>query len=246
MVWVYALTSTVVVSLVSLIGIFALLMKKKILEIVIPYLVALSAGALIGGAMVHLLPHSFSEFPAATVSAGTLSGILLFFALEKFLRWRHCHDVDCDAHPKHLGIMNLVGDAFHNLIDGILIGVSYLASIPLGITTTVAVVVHEVPQELGDFGVLLHSGFSKKKALLFNFMSAATAILGAAVAIFVGDKIEGFADFLLPLTAGGFIYIASSGLIPELHKEQNMKKSFYQFISLIVGMVLMYLLLFLE
>jgi len=168
---------------------------------------------------------------------------LLFFVLEKFLRWRHCHDVDCDLHPKQLGTINLVGDAVHNFIDGALIGSSYLVSIPLGITVTLAVIAHEIPQELGDFGVLLHSGFKIKKAIIFNFLSALTAVVGTIVALLVGSKIESFIHIMLPLTAGGFVYIALADLVPELHKENKFWRNFLQFIVFVLGFLVMYLLL---
>jgi zinc and cadmium transporter len=142
--------------------------------------------------------------------------------------------------------MNLVADGVHNLIDGMLIGASYLASLPLGFATTAAVVLHEIPQEIGDFGVLLHSGFSKRRALLFNFCSASLAIVGALIALLVGTRIEGFTQWMLPLTAGGFIYIAGSDLLPELHKELELLRSALQLAAMGTGVGLMLLLALLE
>jgi len=244
MVWEYALVSVILVSTLSLIGILALVIKKDFLRKILLILVAFSAGALLGGAFLHLLPEAVEIAGSfnTSISLYLFVGILLFFALEKFLRWRHCHDIDCDRHPKHLGVMNLVGDAAHNFIDGVLIGSSYLVSIPLGITVTIAVIAHEIPQELGDFGVLLHSGFKVKKAIIYNFLSALTAVVGTVVALLIGIRIEGFIHIMLPLTAGGFIYIALSGLVPELHKENSTSKSIIQFIAFILGAAIMYLL----
>ncbi len=244
MVWEYALGSVILVSVLSLIGVLALAIKKDFLKKILLILVAFSAGALTGGAFLHLLPEAVEAAGSfnTSISFYLFVGILLFFALEKFLRWRHCHDVDCDRHPKHLGTMNLIGDAAHNFIDGVLIGSSYLVSIPLGVTVTIAVIAHEIPQELGDFGVLIHSGFKIKKAIIYNFLSALTAVIGTIVALLIGARVEGFIHIMLPLTAGGFIYIALSGLVPELHKENSTLKSVIQFIVFILGAAIMYLL----
>jgi len=142
--------------------------------------------------------------------------------------------------------MNLIGDGVHNLIDGMLIGASYTVSIPIGIATTLAVILHEIPQEIGDFGVLLHAGLSIKKAFAFNFLSALTAILGAIISLFAGSHIEGYSSILLPITAGGFIYIAGSDLIPELQYECKLSTSVQQFIAIILGVGIMALLVLLE
>lgn len=248
MIWLYALISVTIISLLSFVGAVTLFLSKKRLESVLSILVAFSTGALIGDAFVHLLPEAVSKSGSFTIqiAISVFAGILLFFILEKFLRWRHCHDIDCKEHPKHLGTMNLVGDGVHNFIDGILIGASFLVSIPLGIATTIAVAAHEIPQELGDFGVLLHSGFSKSKAILFNFLSACIAILGAILALIIGSKAGQFIDFMIPVTAGGFIYIALSGLVPELHKEEEISKSALQLLFLILGLAAMFLLLLIE
>jgi len=248
MIWLYAIISVVIISLLSFTGALTLFLKRSFLEKILLILVAFSTGALIGDAFIHLLPEAVESAGGFTtkISLSVFAGILLFFVLEKFLRWRHCHDIDCEEHPKHLGTMNLVGDGVHNFIDGILIGASFLVSIPLGITTTIAVAIHEIPQELGDFGVLLHSGFSKKRAIFFNFFSACLAILGTLLALIIGHSAENFVSIMVPVTAGGFIYIAMSGLIPELHKEEKLTRSILQFVFLIAGLAVMFLLLLIE
>ena len=159
MVWQYIIISVIIVSLLSFSGVIALALKKDFLRRILLILVAFSTGALIGDAFLHLLPEAVNEAGGftGTIALSVFIGILIFFSLEKFLRWRHCHDIDCKDHPKHLGTMNLVGDGVHNFIDGALIASSYLISVPLGIATTIAVAAHEIPQELGDFGVLIHS-----------------------------------------------------------------------------------------
>lgn len=244
-IWVYSLVSVFVVSLVSLIGILTVFVKKNNLRKILLILVSFSAGALLGGSFIHLLPEIVKDFNLNN-SIYLLLGIMIFFILEKFIRWRHCHIPTSKEHPHPLAFMNLIGDALHNFIDGLIIGGSYLTSISLGITTSIAVIIHEVPQEISDFGVLLYGGFSKKKALVFNFLSACLAFLGAVTSILIGMYIENFSLFLISFTAGGFIYIASSDLIPELHKETNLTKSLIQLISLVFGILIMLLFIFLE
>jgi zinc and cadmium transporter len=244
---VYALLSVLIVSLISLIGIFSLLIKQELLDKILLLLVSLSAGSLFGGVFFHLFPEIIEE-QGYNLFVGIffLSGILFFFILEKFVHWRHCHKHDCLEHPHHLAIMNLVGDGVHNFVDGLVISTSYLANIPLGISTTIAVIAHEVPQEIGDFGVLLYAGWSKTKALAFNFFSALLAVLGAAVGLMLGLKSEFFVQLILPFAAGGFLYIAGSDLLPELHKNTKLKESIFHFLALILGIILMYGLSFLE
>lgn len=243
---VYIIVSVLVVSAVSLIGIFSFLLRESFLKKSILYLVSFSAGALMGDAFIHLLPEAIQKSPGITLSAGILSGIILFFIVEKIVQWRHCHDLECEQHPKTLGYMNLIGDAVHNFLDGVLIAGSYLASTPLGLTTTMAVLFHEIPQEIGDFGVLLHSGFSKKRALILNLLSALFALIGAIATILLGGIIQGLSNFTIPLAAGGFIYIAGSDLIPEMHKETKTSSSILQLIAFIAGIIVMYALLALE
>ena len=246
--WYYPIFAVVIVSLISFSGALVLVLSRDLLKKILLILVAFSAGALIGDAVLHLIPQAVEEAGSFNVEVSTyiFIGILLFFILEKFLRWQHCHDVDCHDHPKHLGVMNLVGDGLHNFIDGVLIAASFMVSIPLGVATTIAVIAHEVPQELGDIGVLIHSGYSKSKALWANFYMALIAILGTVITLLIGEKVESLAIIVVPVSAGSFIYIALSGLIPELHKESKFIKSAVQFMSLIAGLIVMYLLLFLE
>jgi len=246
MIWLYALISVIIVSVISLIGVFTISIKDKFLHKILHFFVAFSVGALIGDVFLHLLPQSEEKFSNQLTSLGIFVGITLFFLLEKILRWRHCHEEGCEDHPKHLGTMNLVGDGFHNFIDGILIGASFLASTPIGVATTVAVILHEIPQELGDFGVLLHSGFSKWRAIKFNFLSACMAILGALLILTIGKSATILSDFMIPLAAGGFIYIAMSDLIPELHKKNQWQSAISQIIFMALGVGIMYLLLFVE
>lgn len=231
--------SVFLVSIVSFIGVITLSMSDRLLKKMLLFLVSFSAGALFGGAFFHLIPEATEASGITTAAAYVVLGLLVFFILEKFVHWRHCHVPTSKEHPHPLGIMNLVGDGFHNFIDGVVIAASYLVSIPLGMATTFAVLLHEVPQEIGDFGILLHAGFKKTKALLFNFASALAAVLGALVTLVIGTRVAGITEVMIPFTAGGFIYIAGSDLIPELHKESAPAKSVIQFLAIVLGVALM-------
>ena len=242
-VWLYAILSVVVVSLISLVGIFAISLSQEKLNKILIYFVSFSAGTLLGDAFIHLIPESYARNGNGIfVSMAILSGIAIFFILEKFVHWRHCHKVACENHPHPFSYVILTGDTVHNLIDGLIIGASYMISIPIGIATTLAVIFHEIPQEVGDFGSLVYGGFSRKRALLLNFMTALSAILGVLIVLILGEN-EKVVNFLIPFAAGGFIYVASADLIPELHKHTEIKKSFWQLVTFILGIGLMVVLL---
>ncbi|MCR4335832.1 MAG: ZIP family metal transporter [archaeon] len=245
--WLYALVSVIIVSLISLIGLATISINTESFKKYVHYLVSFSAGALMGDAFIHLLPEAVKDHGfGIEISAYILFGILLFFIIEKFIRWRHCHVPTSEQHPHPVAIINLIGDAVHNFIDGLIIGASYAVSIPVGIATTVAVILHEIPQEIGDFGILIHAGFSRKKALVTNFLSALTAVLGTIVALTLTSYVENISLFLVPFGAGVFIYISGSDLIPELHKNDGQLDSFIELIFFIMGIVIMASLLLLE
>lgn len=246
-IWLYVLASVLIVSLISFIGIFTFSLKADKLKKILIYIVAFSAGALFATAFLHLIPQVVEKIGFnLKIPIFILLGIILFFIIEKIVCWNHCHMPITKTHVHSFAIMNLVGDLFHNFLDGLIIAASYLISIPLGITTTLAVVLHEIPQEISDFGILLHGGFSRKKALLVNFATALTAVLGAVIGLLLFRIVNGIEFILAPIAAGGFIYIAGSDLIPELHKEFNIKKSIWQLIAFIFGILIMVALLFLE
>jgi zinc and cadmium transporter len=245
--WVYALISVVMVSAISLLAIVFLAVGEEKIRKLLLFMVSFAAGALFGDAFIHLLPESFEKLGNGLgTSLLILAGILFFFILEKFIHWRHCHNINFEEHTHPMVMVNLIGDSVHNLIDGMLIAASYAVSLPLGITTTLAVVLHEIPHEIGNFGVLVHGGLTVKKALLFNFLTALTAIGGAVLALAIGPLVKGFTLTLLPITAGGFIYIAGSDLIPELKHEVALSHSILQFGSIILGVGAMSLLILLE
>lgn len=237
MILAWILISTFFVSIISLVGILTLAIKEDLLHKVIFCLIGFSAGALVGGAFLHILPESLERTNSTAVFYYLILGIILFFLLERYLHWRHCHDKDCAIHS--FTYMNLFGEAFHNFIDGIAIAASFIISIKLGIATTLAIILHEIPKELGNFGVLIYGGFTRRKALLYNFISALMAIIGALAGYFISDFAHGFLNFIMPLTAGGFIYIATSDLIPEIHKEKDQKRATMAFIAFLVGIAFM-------
>lgn len=243
----YIISTTILISLVSFIGIFTLALKDKVLNKILLFLVSLSAGALMAGAFLHLIPEAIEEsiyeheghmeIPLEPFIF-VIFGFILFFIIEKVLHWRHCHKGNCDIHTFHY--MNLIGDSVHNFIDGLILAASFVTSVELGITTAFAIVAHEIPQEIGDFGVLIYGGFKKKKAIMLNFIVAATAIIGGIIGFIISRSIDGATIFLLPFAAGGFIYIAATDLIPEIKKELDYKKYLITLIIFIFGILLMW------
>ena len=247
MTFLYILLSVIVVSLISLVGVFTLTWQKDKLSKITVFLVSFAVGGLFGDVFIHLLPESYERLGSGlSTSFYVIAGILVFFVLEKFLRWRHCHIPASKEHYHPVVAMNLIGDALHNFIDGMLIGASYTVSIPIGMTTTLAIILHEIPQEIGDFGILIYGGLTAKKALFFNFLSATLAIAGAVIAAVLGNCFSVFAVVLLPVTAGGFLYMAGSDLIPELQHDVKVSTSFFQFLFIVLGVLVMSLLVFLE
>lgn len=244
LIWFYTIVSVFLVSLISLVGVFTLpFNQKKVYDLLI-FFVSFSAGTLMGDAFIHLIPEAYKNNESAVfVSLSLLAGILLFFVLEKVVHWRHCHHEPSKDHPHPFSTMILVGDALHNLIDGMIIAASFLISLPLGVATTVAVAFHEIPHEIGNFGSLVYGGFTQKRALLFNFLSALFSVLGAIIVLMINSPLINPALFLLPFAAGGFVYIAGTDLIPELHKHHEGGKGIVQVLVFVAGISLMLLLL---
>lgn len=237
---IYIIISTMVISLASLVGIFFISIRKGLLDKIILDLVTFATGVLLGGALLHLIPEAFES--GINAPLWILSGIILFFILEKFLFWRHCHDEHCHVHP--FRYLNLIGDAVHNFVDGTIIAAAFVTDIKLGITTSILVLAHEIPQEMGDFGILVYGGFSKARALFYNLVSAATCVIGGIVAYFFAERIENLALVLIAFAGGNFLYMALVDLLPELHKATKPKESLFQFILLCLGIFFMWLLKF--
>lgn len=234
-----SILATIFISVISLVGVVTIFINKKIISRISIYFVAFSAGALIGGAFLHLLPEAIDISGDIGTFLLLIVGIVAFFVLERFLKWHHCHEEGCPNDKNTYTHMSLIGDAFHNLIDGIVIASSFVISVELGIATTLAVAAHELPQELGDFGLLIHGGFSRNKALFWNFVSSLAAVIGAVIGCFMAQYFDNLAYFLLPFTAGGFLYIAMSDLIPEIHKETKASKSILNFVLFTIGILFM-------
>jgi len=240
---IYSIVSVLIVSLISFIGVFFLAMKPARLKNITMILVSFSAGTMLGGAFLHLLPEAVeANGSSMTIWASLLAGIIVFFILEKIIYWRHCHIPTSDSHPHPFGKMNLIGDGLHNFIDGVIIASAFLIDIKLGAATSLAVIAHEIPQEIGDFGVLLHAGYRRGRALFLNFITALMAVLGAILALAIGVKIENFSSYIIPFTAGGFLYIATADLIPELKKDVRARDSLKQLAGIVIGILLMLLL----
>ncbi len=235
---VWVIIATLIVSLVAFVGIFFLFLKKNVLDKILFILISLATGALIGGAFLHLIPHSLEHLSPMTVSWIFILGFVSFFLLERILRWRHCHEWGCEIHP--VTYLNLLGDGLHNFIDGTVIAASFLVNFNFGVITTLVVIAHEVPQEISDYAILVYGGMERLKALLLNFASCITAILGGILSYFIFQGTEHI-HYIMPFAAGNFFYISASDLIPELHKEVNFKKSLNSFLFFFAGIFIMYL-----
>ena len=235
----WILVATFMVSSISFIGASTLAMSEKFLKKILMVLVGFSAGALMGGAFLHLLPEAIETQPGAVtdIFLVVLASFVMFFVLEKLL-WRHCHEKTCPIHT--FAYLNLLGDSVHNFIDGLVMAGSFMVSIPLGLKTTLAIAAHETQQELGDFGVLIYGGFKPRKALALNFVTALTAVAGGVTGYYLSPYLGDAMIFLLPFAAGGFLYIAASDLVPELHKEKSTVRTVVSFASFLVGIILMW------
>lgn len=247
-----AIASVVAVSLVSLVGLVTVSMNEARVRRMALFFVSFAVGALLGDAFIHLIPETFAGGASGKArldpSLLVLGGMMVFFVVEKLLRHRHgvlheqYHGRQAVSRPE-LAAINILGDAIHNFIDGVVIGASYLVSPRLGLSTTVAVLLHEIPQEFGDFGILIHSGLSVRKAVLLNLGSASVAILGTAISLLAGSVAqEGITTSLVPLTAGGFVYLAAADLIPELQHDRSLRALVVQTSLIAMGILVMGLL----
>lgn len=245
--YLYTFIGVLVVSVISLVGVFFLPSREDVLRKYIFIFISLAVGALLGDAFIHLIPEAL-EKSSNTTATGVLIilGILSFFTLEKLLHWHHHGEDAKENHIHPIGKLILFSDGVHNFLDGTIIAASFMVSVPVGVATTVAVILHEIPQEVGDFAILLHSGYSRRRALVLNFLSALTAFVGAVAFFVFGELSKSLVDYFLPLAAGGFIYIAASDLIPELHKTKQAKHSFYQLAAVLIGVLAMIALTFLN
>lgn len=243
--FIWILIATFSISLIAFIGALTLFLKEKILDKILLLLVAFSAGALIGGAFLHLIPEAVNrvgikENSILEIFLYLIFGFCIFFVLEQFIRWHHHH---ATRHPEIMpfSYLILISDGIHNFIDGLIIAGSFIVSFPMGLVTTLAVALHEIPQEIGDYGILVYGGFKKIRALFLNFASAIAIIFGGIAGFFLSEIIEEKIVFLLPFAAGTFIYIAASDLIPQIKEERELKKSLIHFLVFLTGIGLMLL-----
>ncbi len=233
----WPLGSVIAVSLLSLLGAIFIALQRKTIERVITYSLALSSGVLLGSTFFDLLPEGVELNPDG-VFVWTLIGFISFFSLEKIISWHHHVEGRHTHEEKPLAYLTILGDAVHNFTDGAVIAASYLVSVPLGITTTVAIIAHEVPHELSDFLILLHGGFSNSRALIYNFLSATTAIIGTVLVLLVSTRFADVEKYLVPFAAGNFLYIVASDLIPELLTKRQANTSVIQVVTLLAGIAL--------
>jgi zinc and cadmium transporter len=240
----FALT---LISLISFIGVFTIKFNQKKMDNWIEIMVAFAIGALIGDVFIHLLPEVIEQAGTGIfVSTAILSGVVTFFILEKIIHWQHCHHTKHGAVCHRFTYMSLIGDVVHNFIDGVILASAFIASPVIGVSTTIAIILHEVPQEIGDFAVLIKGGFTRQKALLYNFFSALTAFVGAIFALIFANTIAGTMPFMMAFAAGSFLYIAGTDLFPELHKEFAPRQAILQLVFIILGILVMASLLLLE
>ncbi|MEW6749057.1 MAG: ZIP family metal transporter [Candidatus Micrarchaeota archaeon] len=235
------IAATVLVSLISLVGVFLLSLKKKTMEATTFVILAFATGSLLGAAFLHLIPEMVEGMEPHDILPWVVASMLLFYLLEHLLHWHHEHH-DHTTHEKPLAYLVLLGDGVHNFFDGIAISAAFLTSPEIGITATIAIMLHEIPQEVSDFTLLIYAGFSRAKALATNLLSGLTAVLGAISFFYLSELVEGLELFGLAFAAGGFVYIASTDLLPELHKERKGTKAILQFIAVLAGVLMMWVL----
>lgn len=233
---IYPIIAVSAVSAISLIGVFTLFVNDKTLNSIIPTMVSFAAGSLLGAAFFDVMPEAV-EAGGTKVFSYMLVGMLVFFVLERYIHWHHCHDEGCEKHYHPETYLNIIGDAFHNFIDGALIAAAFFSSAEIGIVTTFAIMAHEIPQEIGEYAVLIHGGMKRTRAIFFNFVSSLTAILGVLATFLFASSIKGSIPFILAIAGGGFIYIATADLIPEIHKERKSKNMIIQSLALFFGVL---------
>lgn len=245
---IYILIATFLISAIAFIGVLALFLKQEILNKILLALVSFSAGGLIGGAFLHLLPESIERVGLdrlLEVFLFLIFGFSVFFILEQFINWHHHHDcVSCEK-VAPFSYLVLISDGVHNFIDGLVIAASFIISFPVGLITVLAVILHEIPQEIGDFGVLIYGGFKRSRALFLNFLSGLVAMAGGIIGYFLSGEIGDSIVFLLPFAAGNFIYIAASDLIPEIKQKKQSQDCILCFFIFLLGIILMLLFKFL-
>lgn len=241
------LFATIIVSLFSLVGILALSLRDETLHKIMFFMIAFSAGTILGAALFDLLPEAVERLEGSMVFIYVAVGFVAFFFLERFIYWYHGHghagefsERRAEEYTKGFAYLNVLGDGIHNFIDGMIIAVSFNAEFSVGLATTIAVIFHELPQEIGDYGILIYAGFDKVKALLLNFVAALSIVAGGLFAIFFLEMVETLSGTLIAFSAGAFLYLSASELIPEMKAEENFWKSLAQFLTFLVGLAVIW------
>jgi len=234
----FSFIATIIISIISIVCILFIPHKSSISKFNI-LLVSIGAGSLLGASFTHMIPEAIETTTNIHKTLlSVLIGMISFFILEKFISWRHCHVPSSDTHPHKLAYTNIIGDAFHNFLDGVAITSAFMQDTSLGIATSIAIIIHEIPQEISDFGVLLFSKVPRKKAIFFNFFTSLSAIAGVIFLMLLKNTFQDYMPYLIAFSAGGFIYIATADMIPELHKETSKKISLIQLSGIIVGIII--------
>jgi zinc and cadmium transporter len=239
--FVWATLASLATGILSLAGGIVLLYRKRLKQSTLRCLVSFAAGAMLAAAFIDILPEAFERGDARSISAYILVGIVIFFLAEKFLLWHHHSHEHSVEETKPVGTLVILGDTMHNFLDGITIGLTFLVSVPLGIITTMAIIFHEIPQEIGDFAILLDAGFTKTRVFFYNLLSSFATLVGAWLALFFSGVFENAIPQLIALAAGSFIYISAADLIPEIHRESNTKNIRYQTLALVLGVIVIWL-----
>jgi len=237
MVLLEILASVILISTISFAGVIGLALGEERFHRLLKVFIAFASGSLLAAAFLDMMPEAMKEIGEKALPM-VLFGLIVFFIVEKFIHWHHCGKEECDMHPT--AYLNLLGGSVHNAMDGVTIAAAYIASIPLGVVTTIAISMHEIPREFGDFSVLVHCGMKPRKALYYNFISATTAVLGAVLGFVFLSKIQAWVPYVVSAAAGGFIYVATADLMPELHKENRLPKLLSQSFALIAGVLVLY------
>jgi len=235
------IAATLLVSAISLVGVVLFLIGKEKMDEILFFLLSFSTGTLLGAAFFDLLLESVELVTPELALETAFMGVVVGFVIEKVIHWHHHHAGKANEHHRPLGMLTLVGDGVHNFLDGVAIAAAFMVNVPLGITTTIAIALHEIPQEIGDFGLLIYSGYSKAKALAFNLISALTAIAGGVLFYFFSGAVGHIEGYALAFTAGMFIYVAAADLLPELHKEKRARNSLLQLACIFAGAAIIWL-----
>jgi len=236
---VFTIGVTLVISLISLVGSLLVFFKENSFKSFLPQIIALAAGTLIGDSFFHLIPESSEYLTVRTVTSAALIAFILFFLMEKVLQWHHHHEYSNDIHT--MGYISLLGDFVHNFLDGLILFAAFQTNISLGFATAVAIVLHEIPQEIGDFGVLLHSGFSKTKAMTANLLVSFSALIGGLVGFYWLSSASTLTPYITAFAAGGFLYTGASDLLPEIRQQTKSNRSFLTFLIFLLGIVFTFL-----